>query len=198
MGEKAVSTFESLPAVAAWRHRDARDGFETAFLTQHGGEIHLEGQTVAVESGEAWSVRYTVVVDDGWLARVASIAGRSMRGRYAVRIESAGRGRWLVDGEHRPELDGCLDIDLESSACTNTLPVRRLALAVGDSGTSPAVYVRALDLSVTRLDQDYARRADNRALRYRYRARAFAFEADLTFDRAGLCVDYPGIAERVL
>ena len=190
--------FESLPSVAAWRHRHARDGFEIAFFTYRGTGIQLEGHTVAVEQGEAWSVRYTIVVDHRWHARRASIAGQSARGQHVVLIESVGYRRWHIDGEYRPELDGCLDIDLESSACTNTSPVHRLGLTVGQTGESPAVYVRASDLSVTRLDQYYERLADSTSRRYWYRSPTFTFEAELAFDRAGLSLDYPGIAQRVL
>jgi uncharacterized protein len=61
-------------------------------------------------------VRYTIVVDNRWYARRASVAGRSARGQHVVLIESVSDGRWHIDGEHRPDLDGCLDIDCESSA----------------------------------------------------------------------------------
>jgi hypothetical protein len=43
-------------------------------------------------------------------------------------LESTGAGRWLVDGKIAPHLDGCLDVDLESSAMTSAPPVRRLGL----------------------------------------------------------------------
>ena len=57
---------------------------------------------------------------------------------------------------------------------------------------APAAYVRAFDLSVTRLDQAY-RRLDDR--RYDY-ASEDHFRAVLEYDAAGLIVDYPGIAVR--
>ena len=56
--------------------------------------------------------------------------------------------RWYVDGAHRADLDGLLDVDLEASAMTNTVPVHRTDLA--DRTAAPAVYVR-LDGSVRRL-----------------------------------------------
>jgi hypothetical protein len=40
-------------------------------------------------------------------------------------------------------LDGCLDADLESSAMTNAMPVRRLGLAVAARAAAPAAYFRA-------------------------------------------------------
>ena len=67
-----------------------------------------------------------------------------------------------------------------------------MPLVRGEVTEAPAAYVRALDLSVTRLDQTY-RRLDDR--RYDYTSEA-DFRAVLKYDAAGLIVDYPGIAVR--
>jgi Putative glycolipid-binding len=77
-------------------------------------------------------------------------------------LRSDGEGRWTVDGEYAPHLDGLLDVGLEASACTNTLPIHRLSLPRGEVTEAPAAYVRALDLSVTRLDQTYRPLDDRR------------------------------------
>ena len=107
-------------------------------------------------------------------------------------------GEWLVDGRPAPELSGCLDVDLEASASTNVLPVRRLALEVGERAEAPAAYVRAADLRVERLEQSYARLPDDGDhARYDYAAPVFDYRATLVSDEFGLVLDYPGIAARV-
>lgn len=94
-------------------------------------------------------------------------------------------------------LDGCLDVDLESSSLTNALPVHRLGLEVGQGADAPAVWVRALELGVERLEQHYVRLEDDGSRqRYRYSAPDFGFECQLSFDEFGLVLDYPGIAVR--
>jgi hypothetical protein len=192
-------SFHQLPAAAAWRHGDGRDGFESVFFTSDRSGYRLEGHTVAVEDGTAWTVHYEISLDAAWLTRTARVEGWSVSGYREVVLESDGAGRWLADGRGAPELDGCLDIDLESSACTNTFPVHRLQLGIGEAVDTPAAYVRALDLRVERLEQRYARVADDgKTSQYDYRAPAFAFDARLVYDRAGLVLDYPGIARRVL
>jgi len=106
-------------------------------------------------------------------------------------------GGWLVDGGPAPYLDGCRDVDLESSALTNALPVHRLGLAAGGQADAPAAYVRALDLSVDRLEQTYRRIADEGVRqRYDYAAPAFDFTSRLVYDESGLVLDYPGVARR--
>jgi uncharacterized protein len=104
-----------------------------------------------------------------------------------------------VDGAAVPELDGCFDVDLEPSACTNSFPVRRLRLRVGESAAAPAAYVRSFDLRVERLEQDYARMDDAGGhQRYDYRSPEFGFACVLVYDASGLALDYPGIATRAL
>jgi hypothetical protein len=96
------------------------------------------------------------------------------------------------------QLDGCLDVDLESSAMTNTLPVHRLSLDAGVAALVPAAYVRAVGLGVTRLEQQYTRVADENACqRYDYVAPSFDFRCRLAYDEDGLVMTYPGIADRV-
>jgi hypothetical protein len=102
-----------------------------------------------------------------------------------------------VNGDERPDLDECLDVDLESSACTNTIPVHRMRLAIGESAQAPAVYIRAFDLAVERLEQSYQRLPANHGTEsYHYRSPAFDFEARLTYNKSHIGLDYPGIASR--
>lgn len=97
-----------------------------------------------------------------------------------------------MDGVAAPHLDGLVDVDLEASACTNTLPVHRLTMPVDQVVTASAVYVRAFDLGVRRLDQTYRRLDEHR---FAYTSEG-GFEAVLTYDDDLLVLDYPGIAVR--
>jgi hypothetical protein len=181
----------------AWQHVGARNGFEVAFLNRAGDEHRVEGDTTAVEGGAAWAVHYRISLDSGWRTRHAHVVGRSEGGRRELTLQCDGNGRWQVDGAHAPHLDGCLDVDLESSALTNAFPAHRLGLQVGEQAEAPAAYVRALDLGVERLEQRYARLADDgHRRRYHYAAPRFDFECELVYDESGLVLDYPGIATR--
>jgi hypothetical protein len=190
-------SFRDPPPHAAWQHRDAREGFEVVFLHSDDDGYRFEGHTAAVEDGEPWAVEYVITVDPGWLTRGARVWGRSATGAREVRLEADRAGRWRIDDVAAPHLDGCLDVDLESSALTNAFPVHRLGLQIPQEADAPAAWVRALDLSVERLEQHYVRLDDDHSRqRYHYTAPGVGFESQLVYDEFGLILDYPGIAVR--
>lgn len=190
--------FAEFPTEAAWRHREAREGFETAWFRCHADGCRIEGATTAVEDGRSWTVTYRIAVDREGRTRRAEVDSRSAAGVRRVVLEADARGGWRVDGQAAPDLDGCLDVDLEASALTNALPVRRLGLAVGDRADAPAAYVRAEDATVARLEQTYRRLPDEPSgPTYDYEAPLFDFACQLAYDHSGLTLDYPGIAVRV-
>ena len=190
--------FVDPPPTAAWQHQEARLGFEVVWFHPLDDGYRIEGCTTAIERSRAWVVDYAIELDATWTTLSARVCGRSTSGSRSVAIDGDGAGHWRVDGRAAPHLDGCLDVDLESSALTNALPVHRLGLPVGGRAAAAAVYVRAPDLAVGRLDQTYLRVADESSRqRYEYEAPAFEFACRLTYDEAGLVLDYPGIALRV-
>lgn len=190
-------SFSVFPVTAAWQHRDARLGFEVAYFSPARRAYHINGCTTAVEDGMTWMVSYAIRLDEAWTTRSARITGRSASGIRHTQLEADGLGRWRVDGEVASHLDGCLDVDLESSAMTNALPVHRMALPAGAREDAPAAYVRAAGLGVERLEQTYSR-APGQASRqcFDYNAPVFGFSCRLAYDESGLVVDYPGIAVR--
>src|ERR1700728_3182307 len=194
---EAVMSFVATPATAAWSHRDARSGFEVVYFQRLDTGHQIDGCTTAVEDGQTWFVDYGITLDADWITRGARVTSRSAAGRRSVLLEADGAGHWLVDGEAASHLDGCLDVDLESSAMTNALPVHRMALPIGGRAAAPAAYVRAADASVERLEQEYLRTTDQGSHQcYDYAAPAFEFACRLVYDESGLVLSYPGIAVR--
>jgi uncharacterized protein len=190
-------TFDELPVAAAWQHSHSRNGFEVARFLPKGSGYEICGSTGAVEKASIWSVQYRIDVDHTWATRRALIRSWQDGSACEVILEADGVGGWRVNGEPDTSLNGCLDVDLESSALTNTLPVHRTNLPVDAQAAAPAAYVAVVDLRVHRLEQSYRRKPDDDSgQRYDYSAPEFDFTAPLHYDRSGLVVDYPGIARR--
>ncbi|HEY3558097.1 MAG TPA: putative glycolipid-binding domain-containing protein [Kribbella sp.] len=184
--------FDALPAAASWTHTGARVGFEVLF-SESG---RLRGRTAAREGESTWFVGYEIDLDTDWGTRSVKAINSMASGDRQVRLER-GTGGWTVNGTPRPDLDGCRDVDFESSAVTNTLPVHRLPFVIGEPVEVPAAFVRADDLSVERLEQQYTLlRSDEHQHVFHYASATFDFECELRFDASGLVLEYPGIATR--
>lgn len=212
MTDAAECSFIALPERVSWRHVGRRGGLEHATLSRRpGGGLRAVGRTVATEPAEpSWTVHYALDLDaDGRTVRAVIDAHDGTRASRVALVHD-GHGRWEVDGRPRPDLDGCFDVDLEASALTNAFPIWRLRLAFGESAEAPAAWVRAGDATVERLPQTYVRARDVPARarvgttavgiplhRFSYDAPTQDFTAEITYDAAGLVVDYPQIAHRI-
>ena len=168
----------------AFRHLGIRDGFEVVWCMP---PTLFRGGSTFVEEGAGHHIAYEITLAPDGSTSTATV--RSLDRAVAL---TRADGTWLIDGVTRPDLFDCPDVDLESSAVTNALPVARLGLAVGESGRALAAWVRA-DLTVERLEQTYTR-LDER--RYDYVSHYDGFSAVLEYGDDGLVVDYPGIAVR--
>jgi uncharacterized protein len=184
------------PPSASWTHRGVRAGFEVVFLDA-GDLPSLRGDTAAREGSSLWSVCYRIDLADDWSTRTVGAINSTADGERRAVLARAPGDRWTVDGLARPDLNGCVDVDFESSAVTNTLPVHRIEFEEGATVRVPAAFVRAEDLRVERIEQNYTFLGRFRdGLRFHYASETFGFECELMYDTAGLILAYPGIATR--
>lgn len=189
------SAFKAPPRSGGWLFLEPRHGFEVSRFRRERSRFVIAGASTGIEDGRLWSLRYTVELDGQWRARRARVEDDLGK---VLTVEADGAGTWWVNGKRTRSLDGCLDVDLEASLVTNFAPVRRLALAVGDSSQAPACYVRHQGLKVERLEQQYRRARDRRSLlQFDYDSPRFGYHARLQFACDGLVVDYPQIGRRV-
>jgi uncharacterized protein len=99
-----------------------------------------------------------------------------------------------MQGEALPDLEGCFDIDFEMTPFTNTLPIRRSPLYIGETRRFWMAYIPADTLQPFADEQIYTR-LDER--RYRFEEADGSFSAEITVDGHGLVTDYPELFERI-
>jgi hypothetical protein len=104
-------------------------------------------------------------------------------------------GNWHAEGfRDTPDLRGCIDIDITATPFTNTLPIRRLGLAVGESSEIDVAYVYIPEMRLSRSRQRYTRLEPRDDFNhYRFEALESGFEAEIAVDEEGLVVDYPDL-----
>jgi len=169
----------------AWRRSDEVEADELCTLTVRDNGLSLVGTVLGAEEGRPIRVEYRVLADRAGLTTAAHV--RDLRGfeTRTIVLERDAKDRWTVDGTVKRTLKGCLDIDLGCSPSTNTLPIRRLRLAIGSSQTIQAAWVRFPELVVVKAAQTYSRLDE-----FTYRYASGTFEADLTVDDEGLVTAY--------
>jgi hypothetical protein len=88
-------------------------------------------------------------------------------------------------------LAGCVDLDLSFSPATNLLPVRRLALPVGQAAPVRAAWLRFPECRLEPLEQRY-HRMDAERYRYESGAGTEIFRAELRVTSVGFVAEYAG------
>lgn len=153
-------------------------GHEVAHVTSRNGGWRLEGVAAFAQDGDPAQLRYAIDCDSAWVTRRATVEGWVGSRRVDAAIEVRD-GTWYLDGSVNQQVKGCVDIDLNFSPSTNLLPIRRLALGVGDAATVRAAWLRFPSFVLERLEQTYTRIAVDR---YEYRSSGFVAELSVTAD----------------
>jgi len=175
---------------SAWEGLE--DGLEHVDSRPEGSGIVAAGVIVGTEESACYGLTYRLLIDEAWCVRdvcLQATAGPSLH------LEGDGQGNWRADGEPRPDLRGCIDIDIQATPLTNTLPIRRLALDKGQGATIRVAYIRVPSLAVAPEQQRYT--AVEPGSLYRFESLESGFKADLPVDEDGFVLNYPRLFRRL-
>lgn len=169
----------------AWRRTDEVLADEHCELAVRAGGVSLVGTVLGSVEGVPIRLEYRVLADGAGLTSAVHV--RDLRGfdQRTLTVERSTKGAWTVNGAAASALKGCTDIDLGFSPSTNTLPLRRLRLAVGHSATIKAAWVRFPEFDLVKAAQTYTRLDE-----YTYRYASGDFAAELTVDDDFLVASY--------
>jgi|GEM_PF-20372 len=158
----------------------------------HGYRVH--GFWIGADDGQPARAAYWIELDPAWhvLRVVAAWSTPTATRRMRLRRDSS--GTWQDGGGVRADLAGCVDLDIAWTPLTNTLPIRRLGLAVGERRALAVAYISLPHLTVSPDAQRYTRLG---ATRWRYESMDSDFTAELIVDQDGLVIDYPPLFRRI-
>jgi uncharacterized protein len=159
---------------------------EYASLSDRDNGHRLQGLTVMPLEDRPCHIEYAVAVDAAWSPHFATATITTPTQITTRQLERDADGRWRLDGQAAVYLDGCTDVDLGWTPSTNTIPIRRMDLAVGDTETISAAWIRFPELDVVVSQQRYTRLADD-CWRYRSGQYDFALTTDVA---SGLVLEY--------
>lgn len=165
-------------------------GHEACRLFSRNSQLNLEGTAVFSYEHQPCQLAYQIVCDSAWHTLSTDVEGWLGKSAVQVFIKTDTAHHWWLNGVEQPDVEGCTDIDLNFSPSTNTLPIRRLNLAIGEAVEVKAAWLRFPSFKLELLSQQY-RRLDETT--YRYESGGGKFVAELKVNRAGFVVEYPGI-----
>ncbi len=173
-------------------------GLQHLRMTVRDSGAAADGLVLGLEEGRPFRFAYEVRCDANWRVRAARVGIPG--GPPKVELLSDGKGNWTSsDGRSLASLEGCEYVDVSVTPFTNTLPIRRLGLAPGESADISVAYFDGTDLQPWPEPQRYTclEKSGGGGL-YRYLSLDGGFTVDLSVDADGLVLDYPGLFRRDL
>lgn len=166
-----------------WQASDG--GSELCQLERAAAGWRLRGTVLTHGADQPFEIRYVVTVDSSWVTTDVGVLVASAEDD-AREIADL---RALWSGTTRPpEYAKCVDVDLGFTPATNTLPIRRLGLAVGEEAEVEVAWLVWPELELRPARQSYVRLTENR-----YLYKQGDFEAELVVDEDGLVRQYEGL-----
>jgi uncharacterized protein len=180
-----------------WRALDGLSFEHFEFVQPFANHVHFNGTVISVQNGAPSRSFYFLEANDQWQTQHVRVGHENAMLELIVRD-----GRWFtLTHDHRthsvseqelPALMGCQDVDLGLTPATNTLPIRRLNLEIGEAATLTAAWVKFPSLEMLPLEQRYERLSE-----FSYRYSSTNFETLLEVDELGLITRYEGGWEQV-
>lgn len=174
-----------------WRRLDGA-GQEQARIEQDAGGWRLTGAVDVTEAGVVARLTYSIECDARWTTRAALVEGTANDVPVRFALDADGEGNWSSAGSELPHVYGALDVDLGFTPATNTLPIRRLDLAVGETARVRSAWIRFPELRLELLDQTYTRESPQ-VFRYHATIDGEPFAAALETDVFGRVIRYEGL-----
>jgi hypothetical protein len=179
--------------IPTWDKNQEGVGLEHLLLGDHAADSVV----LAFDDGSGpFRLHYRLGWDDSWRLREAELAVATAQDERSLNLRTDGQGRWRHgDGLAIDELDGCLDVDIWPTPFTNSFPIRRDPLAVGDRRQFRVAGIAAPSLTIRSQAQAYTRLADRLYLFESLDGSGFS--AQLPVDEDGIVLDYPDLFRRV-
>lgn len=171
-------------------------GSEREHLVLTETETQIIAESIYMSSGgaDAFGLHYRIVLDAGW--NIQEFTGILIGSRPEIRLRhDTVSGAWF-DGANEEviELRGATDLDISITPFTNTLPINRLKLEVGQSADIRVAYITLPERTIMADPQRYTRVSKRK---YLFESVDTEFKRELEVDDIGLVVDYPDFFSRI-
>ncbi len=153
-------------------------------------EILINGQIRSRPTDIDLKINYAIRLTAAWETKAVRIAG-SFDGK-ATDFDFQRNGTLWTNWDGQSLADA-LEPDISLTPLTNTLPLRRLNIAVGESREISVLYFDLEAGNVDLREQRYTRLSERQ---YRFETVPAGFSANIDVDENGFVLEYPGLFSR--
>jgi hypothetical protein len=167
-------------------------GHDAASLEITASGAVISGMAVFLE-GDPTALAYVIQADGAWTTTEGHVRGWRGARPVDLRLRRDRAGDWSLNDVPYPTVHGCIDLDLSFTPATNLLPLRRLALGVGQSAEVRSAWLEWPEVRLTPLVQRYARLSETQ---YDYESDlpgGELFRSSLRVQPDGWVLDYGGL-----
>jgi len=172
-----------------WRRVDL-PGHEIAAFDVLDQGWKLWGTAIFASEQGPSKLSYVVTCDSRGQTTSAQIDGVIGSNAVDLTVSANAQRVWHLNGTECSAIEGCIDIDLGFSPSTNLLPIRRLALGVGQEAAVAAAWLPFPSLRFELLPQLYRRDGERT---YHYESHRGFFTQALEVNSTGFVTSYPGL-----
>lgn len=156
-------------------------------------QVEVDSTIIGVHNGAPYKVDYLLMAGPNWATLSCKIKIRVGEADDVRTFQHDGRGNWTCNGASLDECKGATEIDISVTPFTNSLPINRLKMPVGESRRIQVVYIDVLGGTVRSATQQYTRISGDE---FRYENVPNDFEAVITVDESGIVREYPELFTR--
>lgn len=177
-----------------WRNLMA-EGADYCALWRTGEGWLMKGTAIAVDAvSSPILAHYDIHCHDDWRTYRVEVECLHANQIRTVQLAVQSASNWTANGRELTNTAGCVDVDLAITPATNTLPIRRLKIPVGESREVTAAWIRFPDLEIEPLSQRYTRLSSES---YLYESGS-GFSSQITVDDLGLVISYKNAWEKIV
>jgi uncharacterized protein len=171
----------------------AEQTIEKCQIIQEAGQCIITSEITGRISGIDLILTYQIILDENWNIKSFAVNNNSRNKPFyfgAVQYET---GKWKnKTGEVLNAYEHCIDIDIFPTPFTNSLPLKRQPLNVGEEQEYVMIWIDLVEGQIRRDRQQYKRITN--AI-YRFTSLDTNFTADIEFTNDAIVKFYPELFE---
>ena len=165
---------------------------ENCFVESTPDGVMINSIIVGLYNEEIYRVKYDIILDKDWVTKSCII--EAWINNKVKKIDLSKQGdTWFLNGKIHHKFDNCIDVDIPLTPLTNSLPINRLRLSLGQETKVDIIYIDLLEDTIKHVKQKYKRLSTEI---FKYENIPNDFEAEIKVDTAGFVVNYPQLFKR--